>query len=174
MSVAHALENFLGEARVNYNIVRHSHTESAYDSACSAHVPTASVVKAVLLRNRQDGRYLMALIPASNKLRLPWVRRELGSDLVLAREAELADMFPDCMLGAIPGFGQAYDVDLIWDIALLEQAELFFEAGDHEGLIRINQSQFRSLFDRHSHAAISLPDECYALYHSDETRNGLH
>ncbi len=174
MSIAHCLENYLGEAQVSYNLIAHGHTESAYDSARSAHIPTASVVKAVLLRNRGDGRYVLALLPAGNRLKLPWASRELEADLILAKEAELADVFPDCATGAIPGFGQAYDMDLIWDDELSAQAELFFEAGDHEELIKIDQAEFQSLFGPYPHAGISLHHESYAQYHADEIRGRLH
>ena len=110
MSIAHCLENYLGEAQISYNLIAHGHTESAYDSARSAHVPTASVVKAVLLRNRGDGRYVLALLPAGNRLKLPWASRELEADLILAKEAELADVFPDCATGAIPALARP----MIW------------------------------------------------------------
>lgn len=174
MSISHHLETYLGDAQVSYNTSHHGHTESAYDSACAAHVPTANMVKAVLLRNRSDNRYVLAIMPASNKLKLAWASRELEEDLVLAKEAELAEMFPDCEVGAIPGFGQAYDMDLLWDDELSDQAQLYFEAGDHEALVEINQSEFQSLFGPYPHAAISMPHENYAQYHADEIRGGLH
>ncbi len=174
MSISHCLQNYLGEAQVSYNTTLHGHTESAYDSACAAHVPTANVVKALLLRDRRGGRYVLALMPASNKLKLPWASRELAADLVLATEAELSDVFPDCEAGAIPGFGQAYDMDLLWDDELSDQAQLYFEGGDHEALVEIKQDEFQALFGAYPHAAISLPHENYAQYHADEIRGGLH
>jgi Ala-tRNA(Pro) deacylase len=174
MSVSHCLENYLCQAHVEYQVVPHRYTESAYDSARSAHVPTASVVKAIMLRDRRDHHFVMALIPSSHKLKTLWVMQELGSDLVLAKEGEFGGLFPDCVLGAIPGFGQAYNMHLIWDDELARQDQLYFEAGDHEGLIKIGQLVFRQLFEEHPHGVISMPYENYSLFHMDEVRGELH
>ncbi len=174
MSIAHSLEDYLYYTQVNYYQITHEFTENAYDSALSAHVPIASVVKAVVLRNRCSDRFVMVLIPASNKLKLHWVNRALRRDLVLASEAEIASLFPDCLLGAVPGFGQAYDMELLWDDALANQAELFFEAGNHEDLIMIDQLEFSRLFEKHPHGVFSLSNVDYARLHADEVRFSVH
>ena len=94
-----------------------------------------------------------------------WGRQRLA---YLAREAELNDVFPDCELGAVPGFGQAYRVDVIWDDDLGEQPSVFFEAGDHEELIEIDRDEFHRLFDGFPHGMISQPSDAYLAYHSYE------
>ncbi len=164
MSTATRLNNFLNLSQTPYRVVHHRHTESAADSAHAAHVPTSRVVKSVLLRDRRQGRYLMALTPACNRIELGWVGEGTGIDPVLAREAELADVFPDCEVGAVPGFGQAYQLDMIWDDHLGEQQSLFFEAGDHEDLIEIERDEFHRLFDGFPHATISRPNSVYSTH----------
>jgi Ala-tRNA(Pro) deacylase len=74
------------------------------------------------------------------------LKPEVAHQPVLARESELPDVFPDCSLGAVPGFGQAYNLDLVWDDELGEQPCLYFEAGNHEELIQIEQYDFHQLF----------------------------
>lgn len=174
MSIAHCLENYLSRKDVDYRVVSHGFTQSAYDSANAAHVPSRQVVKAILLKDTRSGQHVMALIPASNKLKLLWVNQEFQSDLMLAGESEIAARFPDCVLGAVPGFGQAYDVPLIWDEQLSEQDRLYFEAGSHKDLIEISRGDFKRLFEQHPHTVISLAHESYALFHADELRGGLH
>ena len=174
MSVAHYLEDYLSDAQVDYKVISHARTQTAFDSAHSAHIPTSNVVKAILLRERHSSRYLMALIPASNKLKLSWVNEALKKDLELAQEEEIASQFTDCELGAIPGFGQAYDISLIWDDELGRQPQLYFEAGSHEELIQIDNNEFGLLFEEYAHGVISLSYENYSALHADEIRGGLH
>lgn len=157
MSVANRLKNFLTISQTQYRLVPHLHSQTAAASAEAAHIPSARVVKSVLLRDRANGRYLIALTPACNRLDLSGVRDGVATEAVLADEAELDDVFPDCELGAVPGFGQAYQVDMVWDDELSEQESLFFEAGDHEALIEIEHDDFLRLFHGFPHASISKP-----------------
>ena len=168
MSTAIRLSNFLNLSQTPYNVVHHKHTECAADSAQAAHIPSARVVKSVLLRDKHEDRYLMALTPACNRIELGWVRDGTGTDPVLAHESELADVFPDCEVGAVPGFGQAYHLDIIWDEDLGKQPSLFFEAGDHEDLIEIEQHDFHRLFDGFPHATISQVSEAYLFYRTHD------
>ncbi|MAT92069.1 MAG: deacylase [Halioglobus sp.] len=172
MSVSHAIENYLSVAHVYYQVLQHNFTASSFDSACSAHVPASAVVKAVMLRDRHTGEFAMALIPASNRLKLSWLPSRFA-DMQLAQEDEFNAMFPDCAQGAVPGFGQAFQVDMVWDEELLEPDKLFFEGGDHQALVAIDQFDFRDLFGRYSHGVISLPNDIYCAYHADELR-GVH
>ena len=174
MTVANRLANYLSISQTHYRVIPHTLTQSAADSAHASHLPASRVVKSVLLRDRKDGRYMVALTPACNRLKLPWVVREMTADPVLAREAEMSEVFPDCTLGAVPGFGQAYQLNVVWDDALSGQPSLYFEAGNHKELIEIDQDDFQQLFHNPPHAAISLPHEGYALYHADEVRSSPH
>ncbi|QFU75458.1 YbaK/EbsC family protein [Halioglobus maricola] len=168
MSTAPRLDNFLRLSQTDYRTVDHRHTESAADSAHAAHLSTARVAKSVLLRDKRNGRYLVALTPACNRVHLGWVRDNTHTDAVLAREAELVEVFPDCELGAVPGFGQAYQLDMVWDEDLGQQPSVFFEAGDHQGLIEIERDDFHRLFDSFPHGVISQPSDDYLAYHSYE------
>jgi Ala-tRNA(Pro) deacylase len=158
MTVANRLANYLSVTQTDYQLLHHKPTNSAADSAHAAHLAEGSVVKSVLLRDRLSGHYLMALTPASNRLKPGWLESDDNADLEVVREEELFGMFPDCELGAVPGFGQAYDLDMIWDDQLADQAQLYFEAGNHEELIEIDHDDFLQLFGTYRHDAISLPE----------------
>lgn len=173
MAVSPRLENYLCQAHTEYEVIPHGYSESAYDAACSSHIPATHVVKSVILKARKTGVYCSAIVPASNKIKLSWVCNELGKDLMLAAEDELSALFPDCLLGAIPAFSQAYNVDLIWDDQLELQTDLYFEAGNHEEFIHIDRKQFQYLFQYYTHGVISLPADQYSFYHADEVRGSL-
>ncbi len=170
MSLSNRLNNYLKVTHADYRVLSHSPTESAEASARAAQLPESCVVKSVVLRDRDSGRYLLALTPAGNRLKMNWVSPTAKADLVMAREAELADLFPDCQMGAVPGFGQAYSLDVVWDDELDQAEHLYFEAGNHEELVEIDHDEFRQLFGTFPHAAISLPRESYSIYHADEVR----
>ena len=104
MTTARRLTNFLNLSQTNYRVVSHRPTETASETARAAHLASARIAKSVLLRDRHSGRYVIALAPACNRVELDWVRKGAAVDPVLAREAELGEVFPDCTLGAVPGF----------------------------------------------------------------------
>lgn len=59
MSILFYRQDYLNQSYINYHCVSYGFTETAYDSACSARVPIASVVKAVVLRGRCSDRFVM-------------------------------------------------------------------------------------------------------------------
>ncbi len=157
MSVSLCLRSYLRHSNIDYQVIHHTFTETAYDSALSAKLPCSSVIKAITLRDTNSNNYLIAVIPATNRLKLTRVCSFLKRELILADEGELVDLFPDCFIGAVPALGQAYELEVIWGSALLNQRNLYLEAGDHEDLIELNQQQFRQLFENLPHAIISQP-----------------
>jgi len=77
----------------------------------------------------------------------------LQRNLGLATENELAGLFKDCELGAIPPIGPAYGIEIVVDDSLLQEDDVYFEAGDHEELIHVSGKQFQDLVAgaRHGH-----------------------
>ena len=158
MTIASTVSRFLEETHTEFDVVTHAPTETAVQSALAAHVPLNQVAKAIVLKDR-DGKYLMAVVPAHNKLRVRWLSDVMSRDLQLVSEVDLMDIFQDCKLGAIPALGQAYGIELIWDDELLEADEIYMEAGDHEHLLHMSRDQFTALMDRYNHEVISSPAE---------------
>ena len=76
-------------------------------------------------------------------------------NLELAQEDELALLFPDCELGAIPAVGLAYGIGTVVDDSLLEQEEVYFEGGDHEHLVQVTGGSFQRLMAGAPHGNIT-------------------
>jgi len=155
MGMAITLQAFFESHPLDYTVVSHDHTESSQHSAAAAHRTGYKVAKSVLLKD--DEGFLLAVLPACYRLQLGQLNRALGRNLDLASETEVATQFGDCALGAIPPAGVLYDLETIVDEALLEQDDVYFEAGDHEQLIHMNRSDFSRLLGdarrgRFSHA----------------------
>ena len=58
MAIARTLKSYLDERKIDYDTVPHSHTETAMDSATSAHVPPHQMAKAVVLED-EDGWWII-------------------------------------------------------------------------------------------------------------------
>lgn len=157
MPIATTLKSYLDGHQVQYSSVEHSHTESAVDSAKSAHIPPHQMAKAVVLED--SAGFIVAVLPSSNRLNLGWVNEELERDLKLATEAELKVLFEDCETGAIPALSNAYGLKVIWDDQLKHASDIYIEAGDHEHLIHLIGEDFRQLMAKLPHSVISAGKE---------------
>ena len=145
MAVAPNLENYLQKQKVKYQVVTHSHSEHSMETAEKAHVHGDALAKGVLVKD--DDGYLLVVLPADYHIELDSLHRLLGQDVAMVDEAILAEVFSDCELGAVPPIGMAYGVKTIWDpkSSLGKQDEVFFEAGDHQTLVRMSGVQFHEL-----------------------------
>jgi Ala-tRNA(Pro) deacylase len=157
MAIANTVRDYLDEAGVNYELVHHEYSANSRSAADSAHVPPDQLAKPVMLED--DKGYLMAVVPASRRVELQSLERQLGRRLVLATERELQDLFSDCRRGAVPAVGQAYGVEVIWDDCLASCPDVYFEAGDHTDLVRMSGKEFTFLMSRRPHGRISRPEQ---------------
>lgn len=145
MAVAAAVARFLDLKRVDYRVVTHVHTDCSSETAQAAHVSGERIAKAVLLKDA-DG-YCLAVIPATHALRIDLLNEFLQRRLHLADEDELIATFPDCEIGAVPAVGRAYGIETVVDDRLLEQNEVYFEAGEHRDLVSVSARAFERLMD---------------------------
>ncbi len=65
--------------------------------------------------------------------------------LGLATEGEIADLFDDCDLGAVPPVGAAYGLSVVLDESLVDAPEVYFEGGDHTTLVHVAGDAFGTL-----------------------------
>jgi Ala-tRNA(Pro) deacylase len=138
-----SLQRHLEQRGAAYDLVPHPHTETSMDTAAAAHVPGDGLAKAVTLK---DGdRSLLMVVPSDYHVHLGRLHHALGREVGLATEAELAEIFPDCDVGAVPPVGAAFGLDTLVDRRMLEQPEVWFESGDHETLVHVSGDTFRSL-----------------------------
>jgi Ala-tRNA(Pro) deacylase len=145
MSIATTLKTHLEGRSLPYSLVAHPHTGSSMDTAASAHVPGDRLAKAVILKSGDDP--LMVVVPSDYHVHMGLLHRHLDEEVGLATEAELAALFPDCEPGAVPALGQAYGLRTLLDSTLLNEPEVYLEAGDHETLVRLTGEDFRALME---------------------------
>jgi Ala-tRNA(Pro) deacylase len=131
------LRKFLDFHNTKYLIISHSLAYTAQGIAAVSHVSGKKLAKTVIVKI--DGILAMAVVPASLHVDLDRVRSLTGARTVeVASEQEFKDAFPDCETGAMPPFGNLYDMPVYADPSLAENEEITFSAGTHRELVRMN------------------------------------
>ena len=149
MAIATTLKQYLRENRIDYEVVPHAHTITSKSTAQAAKIPVEKLAKSVVFED-EDG-YLMAVIPATHHIEIGQLSRQLGRRLGLATEQELASLFSDCELGAIPPIGKEYGIDVILDDRLNDYPDVYFEAGDHRDVIHVQGADFARMMQGAKH-----------------------
>jgi Ala-tRNA(Pro) deacylase len=157
MAIAKTLINYLEEKGVDYDLVEHAHTSTSFASARASDLPPHQVAKAVVLKD--DGGYVVSVLPTNHSLEIEWVNEELNRNLEMACEDEFKSLFKDCEAGAVPALGEAYGMQVIWDDDLAYTADVYIEAGDHEHLIWLDRKAFKKLMSSLPHTVISRDEE---------------
>ena len=138
------LHNLLDGAHAPYTTLTHDRTVTAHDTAAAAHVGNQRFAKTVMLK--VDGKLAMMVMPAAYRVDLTRLSRALGEATVeLAEENEFSDAFPDCEVGAMPPFGNLYDMPVYVDSRLARQTTITFNAGSHTEAVSMPYREFRKL-----------------------------
>ena len=130
------LKEFLDQNKVRYVSIKHSVAYTAQEIAASAHIKGKELAKTVLIKI--DGKMAMCVLPASNKIDFDLLKEVLGGNTIrLANEIEFKDRFPECDVGAMPPFGNLYDMDVFVEESLVKDEEIAFNACSHVELIQM-------------------------------------
>jgi len=144
MSVAKRLKEYLEQNHVPYSHCTHRMAYTAQEVAATQHVPGQNMAKTVVLK--ADDQYVMVVLPAPLKLDLEMLRRELPfGRLELASEKDLAWLFMDSELGAMPPLGNLYNPPVFVDQSLAVREEIVFNAGTHVDTIQMRYDDFERL-----------------------------
>jgi Ala-tRNA(Pro) deacylase len=138
------LREFLDSHHIKYLVISHSLAYTAQGVAALAHVSGKKLAKTVIVKI--DGILTMAVIPASEHVDLDQLRSLTGAKMAeIASEREFKDVFPDCETGAMPPFGNLYDMAVYADTSLAQQEEITFSAGSHRELVRMRWADMARL-----------------------------
>jgi Ala-tRNA(Pro) deacylase len=141
MSGTASIHEFLREARVPYTVVPHPTAFTAQEEAAATHVPGRDWAKVVVCF--VDGRPIEAVLPATATVNLDRLLELTGgSEIRIAHEFELRELYPDCEAGAMPPFGPLYDQPVFADAALAAEHEIAFAGGSHSEAIGMRWADF--------------------------------
>jgi Ala-tRNA(Pro) deacylase len=138
------LKNFLDDNKVKYVTSRHSVAYTAQHIAESAHIPGDEMAKTVIVK--LDGRLVMAVLRGTDKVDIDLLRGAAGAkDAELAGEVQFQGKFPGVEVGAMPPFGNLYDMPVYVEEGLTRDERIAFNAGSHSELIQLDYADFERL-----------------------------
>ncbi len=144
MALLVRLQEVLDRSGVAYTHTVHPLAYTAREVAAAEHLPAQEVAKVVVFL--AESGYRMVVLPASKVVDFQELRAMLGfSHARLATEKELSQLFPDCDLGAMPPFGNLYNVPVYIDSSLLADEKIAFNAGTHRDVVHMRLDDYRKL-----------------------------
>lgn len=138
------LREFLDSHQVRYTTITHSAAFTAQGIAALTHIPGKELAKTVIVN--VDDTLAMVVLPASLHVDLDLLRYVTGAkNVAIAHERDFQNCFPGCELGAMPPFGNLYDLPVYVDESLTKDREIAFNAGSHYELIRMAYDDYDKL-----------------------------
>ena len=141
MGIPSRITDFMEKSDISYSHILHPPEIKAEDMAKKIHCARHEVAKVIAVH--LDGRDAVLIIPASDRLDNALIHESLGSKrMELFTEKELSLRFRDCETGAMSVFGNLYGLEIIVSDSLLEDSDIYFNAGTHSDAIRCKMSDF--------------------------------
>ena len=134
------------------------------ETAAHTHTPGRKFAKAVIVR--VGGAYAMAVVPSHHVVDLERLASALGgAEVALASEDEFRGLCPDCEAGAIPPFGNLYDLEVYVSPELEANERITCVAGHHAEAIRLDYCDFERLVK-------PKPIDLSVVYHGEPREQG--
>jgi Ala-tRNA(Pro) deacylase len=144
MTILKKLKDYFEKNHVAYEVGFHPEVFTAQEIAATQHVPGKEMAKVVMVK--ADGKILMLVLPASYQIDMKKLKKVLQCKKVsMAREKQFEELFPDCEVGAMPPFGNLYNLEVWVDQVLTEDASIVFQAGNHIETVRIKYTDYARL-----------------------------
>ena len=144
MPILTKLREYLDKQKVPYEVLSHRQAFTAQEVAQAQHVPGRELAKVVMVRS--GGAFVMLVVPAPYRVDLERAKSAVGkTELVLATEDEFTGLFPQCEAGAMPPFGNLYDLPVYVDRTLTRDEEIVFNAGTHTQTVKMKYDDFARL-----------------------------
>lgn len=141
---AKKLKDYLDQNGIKYVVVTHSPAFTAQEVAAAAHISGWALAKTVMIKI--DNTLAMAVLPANQRIIIQDLREMVGTENVqFASESEFRAAFPGCETGAMPPFGNLYDMEVYASPGLASSREIAFNAGTHTELIKMSYEDFARL-----------------------------
>jgi Ala-tRNA(Pro) deacylase len=143
---------YLDNMQVRYSHSIHPRARTARETADAERMPAHEFAKTVVYFS--EAGFGIAVVPADTFVDLVKLGRLLRlSHIRLANETELAELFQDCELGAMPPFGEPVIMD-----AGIAGDFIAFTIGTHRDVVRMSFADFQ-LLARPKVASIAVGQE---------------
>jgi len=137
------IKDYLQENKVKWKTIPHTPWYTAQEIAASAHVAGKRLAKTVIIKLGEE--LAMVVLPAYEHVNFSQIKEITGeSDVDLARESDFKSRFPECEVGAMPPFGNLYDMK-VFVSNNLSHDQIAFNSGSHSELMEISYKDFIDL-----------------------------
>lgn len=154
MAISKNLKEFLEKNSVDYDVETHREVFTAQEVAASEHITGYEFAKVVMLRC--DGEMVMAVVPAPHDVDPEKVKKLGFREVELADEKDFEKLFPDCDTGAMPPFGNLYNITYFVDEFFRQEEEIVFNSGTHTQTVKVKKKDFEKLIEGDRYADISV------------------
>jgi len=146
MTISKKLKKYLDKEGVPYETKEHPLAYTAQEVAGSQHVPGKQMIKTVLVKESGTKNYLMCVVTSVQLIDFDKLQSVTGkTNLELADESEISELFPEYEIGAEPPFGHLYDLKTYCDHQVSENEEVVFNAGTHTDVVKIAAKHYFEL-----------------------------
>lgn len=130
------IEEYLREHGVHFEAHPHRRAVAAQRWAATEHTPGRKVAKVVVAR--VDGRPVLAVVAADQRLDLEKLRRALsGHQALLAPEDSFEGLFSSCEIGAEPPLA-LFGLPIYADARLALEPQILMRGGTHEDSVLVD------------------------------------
>lgn len=137
------LKEYLENHHVKYMCINHSPGYTSQEVAASAHISGKQLAKIVMIK--LNGKLAMFVLPASDHVNFSVLKEATGGSADLANESDFKNKFPECEVGAMPPFGNLYDMPVLISNHLKNNEQIVFNAGSHSELMKLAYQDFERL-----------------------------
>ncbi len=141
MALLACLAKVLKQERMPYVAFTHPPAYTALEQAAVSHIPGRCAAKVVICI--ADDQPVQAVVPAHYSVNLEALRLIAGAGtLRLAHEEEIALLYPEFEVGAMPPFGTMYGHRVFVEQSFVGEPEMVFRAGTHTDSVCMHYADF--------------------------------
>ena len=130
MALLACLAEVLKRERMPYVMLHHPPAFTALEQTAISHVPARCSAKVVIFF--ADGNPIQAVVPAHHLVDVERLRLLAEATTIrLAREDEIAQLYPEFEVGAAPPFGMMHGHRVFLDQWFIGEPDMVFNAGTH-------------------------------------------
>lgn len=138
------LKDYLTKNKINYFSISHPVAYATREISHLSHITEHALAKTVVVN--AGNKKVLVILPCDESLNFETLKKSLHvNDVSLVDENQFAKLFPDCELGAMPPFGNLYDLDVYVEKDLTHNKDIAFNAGSHTELIKMRYRDFETL-----------------------------
>lgn len=142
--ISQKIIKFLEKAKVKYEPIRHRTVYTAFDKAQTLKIPEKIVGKTLVLKLNKN--LALVLIPANKNLDTNKFKKAAGLKKIgFISEKIMKNKLKGVKVGAVPPFGNLWQLRTFIDKSLLEQTKIIINGGSYNFSIKISPVSFKKL-----------------------------